>query len=240
MQKTTYNRILLEINGDSLAGDLEYGIDPVALAKVAEQIKQVYTKHVQIAITLGGANIFKGFEPSRAAITTTTLDYIDMMATAMNGLALQDALESIGIPTRLQSALNMPAIAENFIRRKAVRHMEKGRVVILCAGTGVPFVSTDTSSCLHALELGCDIVLKTTQQKAVVIGSKRYATLSFADLRELPEQNYVDPAALTMLKENNVPIMIFELFGTDNLVKAVSGESVGTLISNQVTTTLAE
>jgi len=170
-----------------------------------------------------------------------------MMATVMNGLTLQDALEKVGVPTRLQSALQMPAVAENFIRRRAIRHMEKGRVVILAAGTGIPYVTTDTGASLHALELHCDVLMKATKVNGIYDkdpmkydDAKRFATLSFKDTIEMDGIDIMDTAALAMSKENNMPLMVFELFKSDNLIKAVKGEDVGTYVSNDVETKLAE
>lgn len=241
-----FKRILLKVGGESLLGDREYGIDPNAALKVAEQIKQVYAKHVQIAVVIGGGNIFRGISGSKNGIDRATADYMGMLATVMNGLALQDALEKVGVPTRLQSALQMPAVAESFIRRKAIRHMEKGRVVILGAGTGVPYVTTDTGASLHALELHCDVLMKATKVNGIYEkdpmkypDAKRFRTLSFKDAIEMEGVEVMDTAALAMSKDNNMPVMVFELFEEDNLIKAVSGEDIGTYVSNDVKTELA-
>ncbi len=242
-----FNRIMLKIGGESMLGDKEYGIDPQAARKVAEKIKQIYTEHVQIAIVIGGGNIFRGIAGSKQGIDRATADYIGMMATVMNGLALQDALEKIGVPTRLQSALQMPAVAESFIRRKAIRHMEKGRVVILGAGTGVPYVTTDTGASLHALELHCDVLMKATKVDGIYNkdpkkyqDAKRFETLSFKDAIKMENVQVMDTAALAMSQENNMPIMVFELFKGDNLLKAVNGETIGTYASKDVTTKFAK
>lgn len=227
-------------------GDREYGIDPKAAKKVAEQIKKVYTKNIQVAVVIGGGNIFRGLSASKNGIERATADYMGMMATVMNGLALQDALEKIGVATRLQSALQMPAVAESFIRRRAIRHMEKGRVVILGAGTGVPYVTTDTGSSLHALELHCDVLMKATKVDGVYDkdplkhkDAKRFKTISFNDAIEMEDVQIMDTAALTMSKDNNMPIMVFKLFENNNLQKAVLGEDIGTYVSNDVKTELA-
>lgn len=233
MNTTQYNRILLEINAEALMGKHTNGVDAEAIARVCEQIKNAYTKHIQMAVTISGSNVFRGFEQAKTVVSNTTLDYIEMLATVMNGLAVQDALESIGIPTRLQSALQMPAIAENFIRRKAIRHMEKGRVVILCAGAGVPFVTTDTSACLYALELNCDVVLKAiSDNKHSSIAD--YQTLHYADALQIPTTEF-DHTALAMAKENGLPIVIFELFKQEGLLSAIHRLQTGTTISNQET-----
>lgn len=243
MSSKRFKRIMLKVGGESMIGDRQYGIDPKAALKVAEQIKQIYIEHVQIAVVIGGGNIFRGVAGSKQGIDRATADYIGMMATVMNGLTLQDALEKIGVPTRLQSALQMPAVAENFIRRKAIRHMEKGRVVILGAGTGVPYVTTDTGASLHALELHCDVLMKATKVNGIYDkdpmenkDAKRFKTLTFKDAIELDDVNVMDTAALAMSKDNNMPLMVFELFKGNNLLKAVKGEDIGTFVSNDVET----
>jgi uridylate kinase len=222
--KPRFHRILLKVSGESMMGDREYGIDPSAAQRVAEQIKEVYTHNVQMALVMGGGNIFRGKAGEKNGIDRATGDYMGMLATVMNGLALQDALEKVGVPTRVQSALQMPAVAESFIRRRAMRHMEKGRVVILVAGTGVPYVTTDTGASLHALELHCDVLMKATKVDGVF---------------DKDPVEIMDTAALAMCQENNMAIMVFELFKADNLIKAVTGEDVGTYVDNVVETKLA-
>lgn len=244
--KTRFNRILLKVSGESLLGEREFGIDPEAAGRVAEQIKEVYTHNVQMALVMGGGNIFRGKAGEKKGIDRATGDYMGMLATVMNGLALQDALEKVGVPTRVQSALQMPAVAESFIRRRAIRHMEKGRVVILVAGTGVPYVTTDTGASLHALELHCDVLMKATKVDGIYDkdpnkfpDAKRYSTLNFRDAIGKEGIEIMDTAALAMCQENNMAVMVFELFKADNLVKAVTGEDVGTFVDNQVETKLA-
>jgi uridylate kinase len=194
---------------------------------------------------IGGGNIFRGIAGSKNGIDRATADYMGMMATVMNGLALQDALEKVGVPTRLQSALQMPAVAENFIRRKAIRHMEKGRVVILAAGTGVPYVTTDTGAALHALELHCDVLMKATKVNGVYDkdpmkfkDARRFKTLTFAEAIHNKDIEVMDTAAFAMSSENDMPVMVFELFEGDNLREAINGKDVGTFISNKVTSEL--
>ena len=246
LQRPQLNRIMLKIGGESLMGSRKYGIDPKAAMAVAEKIKNIYTQHIQIAIVIGGGNIFRGVAGSQNGIERATADYIGMMATVMNGLALQDALEKMHVPARLQSALDMPAVAESFIRRKAIRHMEKGRVVILSAGTGVPYVTTDTGASLHALELGCNVLMKATKVDGVYDkdpiqykGAKRYKTLNFKDAVTMDKINIMDTAAPAMCKDNNMPVMVFKLFEKNNLKKAVAGEDIGTYLSNEVETKFA-
>ncbi len=237
---------MLKVGGESLLGKLDYGIDPLAAQEIAQKIKRIYTKHVQIAIVIGGGNIFRGVAGAKKGMDRATADYMGMLATVMNGLALQDALESAQIPSRLQSALSMPAVAEPFIRRKAIRHMEKGRVVILSAGTGVPYVTTDTGAALHALELHCDVLIKATKVDGVFDkdpmkfdDAKRYKTLNFEDAINNSNIQVMDTAALAMAKENDIPVMVFELFKEDNLDQAIDGKDVGTYVSNQVKTVFA-
>lgn len=246
MPDKRFNRIMLKVGGESLLGNREYGIDPVAAQEIAQKIKRIYTKHVQIAVVIGGGNIFRGLAGQEGGMDRATADYMGMLATVMNGLALQDALEQAKIPSRLQSALSMPAVAEPFIRRKAIRHMEKGRVIILGAGTGVPYVTTDTGAALHALELHCDVLIKATKVDGIFDkdpvknkDARRYKTLRYDDAIQNQEIQVMDTAALAMAKENNMPVMVFELFHKDNLERAVDGEDVGTYVSNDVETVFA-
>ncbi len=247
MAAPRFKRVLLKVGGESLIGDRPYGIDPSAAMEVARQIKDVYARHVEVAIVIGGGNIFRGLAGSKNGIERATADYMGMLATVMNALALQDALEKLGIPTRVQSALQMPAVAESFIRRKAIRHMQKGRVVILAAGTGVPYVTTDTGAALHALELQCDVLIKATKVDGVYDkdplkypDAKRYSTLTFKDAIELDGIEVMDTAALAMAKENSMPVMVFELFKDNNLSRAIDGEDVGTYVSNEVKSEFAQ
>jgi uridylate kinase len=247
MSKTRFNRILLKVGGESLIGKREYGIDPQAALEVAEQVKQIHEMGVQVAIVIGGGNIFRGISGSKNGIDRATADYMGMLATVMNALALQDALEKSGVPTRVQTALQMPAVAETFIRRKAIRHMEKGRVVILAAGTGVPYVTTDTGASLHALELHCDVLMKATKVNGIYDkdpmkypDAKRFSSLSFKDAINMDEVNVMDTAALAMCQENSMSVMVFELFEQDNLVRAVNGEDIGTYVANDVQTVFSE
>lgn len=232
-----YTRILLKLGGEIMMGDREYGVSPQAAADIAEQIKDVARTGVQIAIVIGGGNIFRGMSGSKNGIDRATADYMGMLATVMNALALQDALEKVGVPTRVQSALAMPAVAESFIRRKAIRHMEKGRIVILAAGTGVPYVTTDTGATLHALELHCDIVMKATKVDGVYdkdpmkySDAKRFHKISYMEAIGNPAIEVMDTAGLTMCMENKMKILVFNAFEKGNLLKAVKGEDIGTLV----------
>lgn len=246
MNQLRFKRIMLKVGGESMLGDRPYGIDPKAALIVAEKIKAIYQRHIQIAVVIGGGNIFRGLSGSKSGIERATADYMGMLATVMNGLALQDSLEKLGVPTRMQSALQMPAVAESFVRRKAIRHMEKGRVIILSAGTGVPYVTTDTGASLHALELKCDVLMKATKVDGIYDkdpvkypNAKRFKTLTFKDAIEMDGVEVMDTAALAMSKDNNMPVMVFELFQGDNLENAVDGLDVGTYVSNDVTTEFA-
>ncbi len=241
-----FKRILLKIGGESLLGDREYGIDPKAVLSMAEKIKNIYAKEVEIAIVIGGGNIFRGLAASKNGIERTTADYMGMLATVMNGLALQDALDKVGVPVRIQSALQMPAVAESFIRNKAIRHMQKGRVIILSAGTGMPYVTTDSGASLHALELHCDVLMKATKVDGIYdkdpianANAKRFKTMSFKDAIEMDDVQIMDTAALAMCKENDMPIMVFNLFANGQLEKAIEGEEIGTYVSNETRTELA-
>lgn len=245
MSKTRFKRVLLKIGGESLLGNREYGIDPQAALDLANYIKQIYALNVEVAVVIGGGNIFRGISGAANGIERATADYMGMMATVMNGLALHDALEKVNVPVRLQSALQMPAVAESFVRRKAIRHMEKGRVVILGAGTGVPYVTTDTGASLHGLELRCDVLMKATKVNGVYEedpvknpSAKRYRNLDIKQAIEDEKIQVMDTSALAMCKENGLPIMVFELFKGDNLSKAVLGEDIGTYISNDIKTEL--
>ncbi len=243
---TRFKRIMLKVGGESLLGDRQYGIDPQAAARVAEQIKSVYQENVEVAVVMGGGNIFRGLAGSKNGIDRATADYMGMLATVMNGLGLQDALEKAGVPTRVQSALQMPAVAESFVRRRAIRHMQKGRVVILVAGTGVPYVTTDTGASLHALELHCDVLMKATKVDGIFDKdpmkypeAKRFKTLTFHDAITMDGVEVMDTAALAMCKENNMPVMVFELFKGENLIQAVKGDDIGTYVSSEVETEYA-
>ncbi|MBD3279321.1 MAG: UMP kinase [Candidatus Pacebacteria bacterium] len=247
MTKPRFRRIMLKVGGEAMIGNRTYGIDHEAALKVANKIKKIYVKHVQVAIVIGGGNIFRGVAGSKKGIDRTAADYMGMLATVMNGLALQDALEKIEVPARLQSALQMPAVAENYIRRRAIRHMEKGRVVILAAGTGVPYVTTDTGAALHALELHCDVLMKATKVAGVYNQdplknpqAKRFKTLNFKDAIEMTGITVMDTAALAMSQENSMPIMVLKLFEQNQLERAIDGEEIGTYVSNNVKTEFAE
>lgn len=236
--QTSYKRVLLKIGGESLLGEREYGISYEAALSVARQLKEVLELNIQIALVIGGGNIFRGISASKTGFERATADYMGMLATVINGLALQTALEEIGVQTRVQSALDMPKVCESFIRRRAIRHMEKGRVVILVAGTGSPYVTTDSGAALKSLELNCDILMKATK----VDGVYDKDPMKFEDAIRIPKISYLDAikneqiqvmdtSALSLCMDNQMPIQVFDLFKQGNLKRALLGEDVGTLVS---------
>ncbi len=237
MTKPKYQRILLKIGGEALLGDRQYGISPEAALDIAHQIQEIHDLGVQIALVIGGGNIFRGLAGEKHGIDRATADYMGMLATVINGLVLQDALEKIGVNTRLQSALDMPKVAEPFIRRRAIRHMEKGRVVILVAGTGSPYVTTDSGAALKALELKCDVLMKATKVDGIYDrdplqykDAHRYHTLKFMDAIKEEGIKIMDTAAISLCMENQLPIYVFDLFKPGNLKRAVEGADIGTLV----------
>jgi uridylate kinase len=235
-----YKRILLKIGGESLLGTREHGIDPQACEDIANQIKEIHDLGVQVALVIGGGNIWRGVSGSKNGIDRATSDYMGMLATVMNALAVQDALEKLDVNTRVQSAIEMRAIAEPFIRRRALRHMEKNRVVILSAGVGSPYFTTDTGAALRALELKCNVLLKATKVDGVYDkdpmqfpDAHRFETMTFLDAIKDPNINVMDTAALSLCMDNDIPIYIFNLFEAGNLKRAVMGEDIGTLVSGR-------
>lgn len=245
-QKPLFSRVLIKVGGEAMQGDREYGISNDAAIDVAQKLKEIQELGVEVAVVIGGGNIFRGLSASRSGFDRATADYMGMLATVMNALALQDALTAVGVDNRVQSALTMPAVAEPFIRRKAIRHMEKGRMLIIAAGTGNPYVTTDTGATLHALELHCQVVMKATKVDGIYNKdpmkhpeAKRYKTLTFRDAITMPEVEVMDTAGLSMAMENDMPVMVFKLFEGDNLRQAVLNGKVGTLVGNDVVTEFA-
>jgi uridylate kinase len=243
----TYKRVLLKISGESMMGDRESGISNDASLEVAKKIKAVKDMGIEVAVVIGGGNIFRGLSASKSGFDRATADYMGMLATVMNGLALQDALNKVGVDNRVQSALTMPDVAEPFIRNKAIRHLEKDRVVILTAGIGSPYVTTDTGATLRALELHCDVVIKATKVDGVYnkdpfkhSDAKRYRTITYQDAILMPEVQVMDTSGLSMAMENGMRILVLEMFKDDNLLQACRGEDVGTLVSSEVETQLAD
>ncbi len=235
-----YSRILLKIGGESLLGKRDYGIDAQAALDVAGQIKEIHDLDVQIAVVIGAGNIFRGLSASQNGMDRATADYMGMLATVMNALALQDAIEKSGVHTRVETAIEMRAIAEPFVRRKAIRHMEKGRVVILAAGTGSPYFTTDSGAALRALELNCDILFKATKgdggydkDPMKYTDAHRFTTMTYIDAIKDDMVQVMDTAALSLCMDNNIPIYVFNLFQPGNLKRAVMGEDIGTLVTGK-------
>ncbi len=231
-----YQRVLLKLSGEALMGAQGYGIDPEIVTSIAADVAQVVQGNTEMAIVVGGGNIFRGLKGSAAGMDRATADYVGMLATVMNAITLQDGLERAGVPTRVQSAISMQEVAEPYIRRKAIRHMEKGRVVIFAAGTGNPFFTTDTTAALRAAEINADVVFKATKVDGVYdkdpakhADAKRYESLSFLEVLS-GELEVMDGAAIALCKDNSIPIVVFDLFGPGNIARAVAGEPIGTRI----------
>lgn len=231
-----YKRVLLKLSGEALAGDLGYGIDPKVVDDLAEQIGEVVNDGVQIAIVVGGGNIFRGVSGATEGMDRAQADYIGMLATVMNALALQDAFERHGIFSRVQSAINMQEVSEPYIRRRAVRHLEKGRVVILAAGTGNPYFTTDTTAALRACELDVDCLMKATKVDGVYDSdpaknpdAKRFDKISYMEVlnRGL---HVMDSTATSLCMDNNMPMIVFDLTQKGNIARALKGEPVGTTV----------
>jgi uridylate kinase len=235
--KPRYRRILLKLSGEALLGNSQYGVDPAVCAFIAQQVADVRGRGVEVGIVVGGGNIFRGLSAAAQGMDRATGDYIGMLATVMNGLALQDAVERSGIPTRVMSAIAMNEIAEPYIRRRAVRHLEKGRVVIFVAGTGNPYFTTDTAAALRAVEIGAEVLMKATKVDGVydadpmtVPGARKYDRLEYADLLR-DQLKVLDGAAVSLCMENDLPIVVFDLNGPDNIARVADGQPVGTLIA---------
>jgi uridylate kinase len=232
-----YRRILLKLSGEALLGTRQYGVDPEFCSFIASQVAEVVGLGVQVGIVVGGGNIFRGLAAAARGMDRATGDYIGMLATVMNSLALQDALERAGVTTRVMSAIAMNEVAEPYIRRRAVRHLEKGRVVILAAGTGNPYFTTDTAAALRAVEIGAEVLLKATRVDGVYDAdpvshpdATRYDRLTFSDLLR-DRLQVMDATAVSLCMENDLPIIVFDLNRPDNIRRVASGEVVGTLIS---------
>ena len=232
-----YNRILLKLSGESLIGDRNFGIDPKMLEQYAGDIKAITDIGVQVAIVIGGGNIYRGMNEAETGIERAQGDYMGMLATVINGMALQASLEKIGVKTRLQSAIKMEQVAEPYIRRRAIRHVEKGRVVIFGAGTGNPYFTTDTAGSLRAIEINADVILKGTRVDGIYTAdpekdpsATRYSKLSFAEVIS-KELKVMDMTAFTLCQENKLPIIVFDMNTPGNLLSVVTGKAVGTLVS---------
>ena len=231
-----YNRLLLKLSGESLMGDKQFGIDNARLQQYANDIKSVVDKGVQVAIVIGGGNIFRGLQAAEGGMDRVQGDYMGMLATVINSMALQSALESAGVSSRLQSAIEMKAICEPFIRRRAVRHLEKNRVVIFGAGTGNPYFTTDTAASLRAIEIEADVILKGTRVDGIYTAdpekdktATKFEEITFRDAYE-KDLKVMDMTAFTLCEENNLPIIVFDMNKPGNLFKVAKGEKIGTLV----------
>ena len=231
-----YKRVLLKLSGEALMGEKQFGIDNKRIMQYAEEVKSISDKGIEVGIVIGGGNIFRGVQAERGGMDRTQGDYMGMLATMINSMALQAALESLGLQTRLQSAIEMNAIAEPYIKRKAVRHLEKGRIVIFGAGTGNPFFTTDSAASLRAIEIDAEVILKGTRVDGIYTAdpekdpaATKYSNLTF-DEAYSKGLNVMDMTAFTLCKENNVPIIVFDMNTPGNLARVTSGETIGTLV----------
>ncbi|MCG9886291.1 MAG: UMP kinase [Cyanobacteria bacterium] len=234
-----YKRVLLKLSGEALMGELTYGIDPAVVDAIAEEIAQVVASGVQLAVVVGGGNIFRGVKAAAGGMDRATGDYIGMIATVMNAMTLQDALERRKVPTRVQTAIAMQEVAEPYIRRRAMRHLEKGRVVIFGAGSGNPFFTTDTTAALRAAEIDAEVIFKATKVDGIYDAdpvqfpnAKRYATLNYSHVLA-QDLRVMDSTAIALCKENNIPIVVFDLTVSGNVRRAVMGEAVGTIVGGR-------
>tara|TARA_Y100001968_G_scaffold70636_1_gene61819 strand:- start:318 stop:1031 length:714 start_codon:yes stop_codon:yes gene_type:complete len=236
----TYARALIKLSGEALMGEKPYGIDPEIVQSIAEDISKVVSQGTQIAIVVGGGNIFRGLKGSAAGMDRATADYVGMLATVMNAITLQDGLEQAGVPTRVQSAIEMQQIAEPYIRRRAIRHLEKGRVVVFGGGCGNPFFTTDTTSALRAAEINAEVVLKATKVDGVYdrdpkcfSNAVKFNNLTFQEVLN-KELKVMDSTAIALCKDNKIPIVVFDIFQPGSISKAVSGEQIGSRISTSI------
>lgn len=239
MDRPRYGRILLKLSGEALAGEQKYGIDPKTITTIAAQVKEVVEIGTQVALVIGGGNIFRGLAASSRGMDRASADYMGMLATMINSLAMQDALEKIGVDTRVQSAIEMREVAEPYIRRRAIRHLEKGRVIILGAGTGNPYFTTDTAASLRAMEIGAEVILKGTKVDGVYSADPmkdpdavRFTSLSYIEVLKKGLQ-VMDATATSLCMDNGLPIIIFNLTVEGNIKKVVLGEEIGTIIKGE-------
>ena len=236
--KPHYTRILVKLSGEALLGEGDYGIDPAVLKRIAGELQDIAQMGVQLAVVIGGGNFFRGAGLARAGMDRVAADHMGMLATVMNSLALQDALESLGLHARVMSAIRINEVCEDYIRRRAVRHLEKGRICILAAGTGNPFFTTDTAASLRAIEINADVLLKATKVNGIYSddpmknpAATRYARLTF-DKVLTDRLNVMDATAIVMCRDNNLPLRVFDLTKPGELLRIVRGEDVGTLVTN--------
>ncbi|MEM8807121.1 MAG: UMP kinase [Cyanobacteria bacterium P01_G01_bin.38] len=232
----TYKRVLLKLSGEALMGDLAYGIDPAIVDAIAQEVAEVVSQDIEVAIVVGGGNIFRGVKGASAGMDRATADYIGMLATVMNAMTMQDALERIQVPTRVQTAISMQEMAEPYIRRRAIRHLEKKRVVVFGAGSGNPFFTTDTTAALRAAEINAEVLLKATKVDGVYDSdpktnpnAKRYQSLTYSHVLA-KDLKVMDGTAIALCKDNNIPIKVFDLSVKGNIRRAMMGESIGTIV----------
>jgi len=234
-----YKRILLKISGEALVGDQGYGIETEIVGRIARDVRDVHAMGIELCLVIGGGNIYRGLAGAAAGMDRAAADYMGMLATVINALALQNTLEQLGVATRVQSAIPMAAVAESYIRRRAIRHMEKGRIVIFAAGTGNPFFTTDTAAALRASEMGCDVLLKGTKVDGVydadpmkVSGAKRYDTLDFMEVLS-KDLGVMDHAAISLARENRIPILVFSIYRAGAFADVVCGKGAYTTVKNE-------
>jgi len=239
MPRPRFDRILLKLSGEALMGEEQFGIDPDAVALLAEEIKAAKTDGHELCLVVGGGNIFRGLAGAARGFDRASADYMGMLATVMNALAMQNALEKIGVDTRVLSAIPMATVSEPYIRRRAVRHMEKGRVVIFAAGTGNPFFTTDTAAALRAAEMGCDALFKGTSVDGVydadpkkVSGARRYESISFSRVLS-DDLKVMDASAIALCRDNNIPIVVFNIRERGNLARVLGGGGTATIVQNE-------
>jgi uridylate kinase len=234
---TPYQRVLLKLGGEALAGERGYGIDDTVLARIAGEVQQVHALGCETALVLGGGNILRGMEASTRGIARATGDYMGMLATIINSLAMQAALEKLDVPTRVMSALTISQVAEPYIRRRATRHLEKGRVVIFASGTGNPYFTTDTAACLRAMEIGAEAIFKATKVDGIYSAdplkssdAKRYKHLTYIEVLQ-QKLKVMDATAISLCMDNDLPIIVFSMIKPDNIQRAVCGEPIGTVVN---------
>lgn len=239
MTSSPYKRVLLKLSGESLAGDQGYGIEPQTITSIATEIKDVIACGIQLALVIGGGNIFRGLAASSKGMDRASADYMGMLATMINSLAMQDALEKVGVDTRVQSAIAMQEVAEPYIRRRAVRHLEKGRVVIFGAGTGNPYFTTDTAASLRAMEINADVILKGTKVDGVYSADPKkdpnavkFASLTYLEVLKKGLQ-VMDATATSLCMDNDLPIIVFDLTVSGNVKRVVCGEAIGTIVKGE-------
>lgn len=242
MSDAVFRRVLLKLSGEALQGDRTYGISRTVLDRIACEVRDVRALGVELAVVIGGGNIFRGVAASAEGMDRAHADYMGMLATVINALALQDSLETVGVPTRVQTAIDMSQLAEPYIRRRAVRHLEKGRVVIFAAGTGNPYFTTDTAAALRAMEIHADIILKATKVDGVYdadpmihANATKFERLTYMEVLER-DLKVMDSTAISLCKDNSLPILVFDLTQEGNIERAVNGEKLGTLVGQRVST----